>query len=161
MPAVVQSVVVQAPLPATWAFVRDMRNWAELVPGFEGYTAASDIDSEWKIRGDVGILSKLVTFDVHVNEWVEQSHVQFSMVCREEPLTADGSLTAGRLDSASTSLDFALDANAGGMLGPVVNALLKTVLPRMASDFSGSIKRAIEAPSDHDPANRGGAHGAT
>jgi carbon monoxide dehydrogenase subunit G len=138
-----------------------MRNWAELVPGFEGYTAASDIDSEWKIRGDVGILSKLVTFDVHVNEWVEQSHVQFSMVCREEPLTADGSLTAGRLDSASTSLDFALDANAGGMLGPVVNALLKTVLPRMASDFSGSIKRAIEAPGVHDPANRGGAHGAT
>jgi carbon monoxide dehydrogenase subunit G len=161
MPAVVHSVVVDAPLPTTWAFVRDMHNWAELVPGFEGFTAASDIDSEWKVRGDVGILTKLVTFDVHVNEWVEQSHVQFSMVCREEPLKADGSLTAGRVDDARTSLDFALDANAGGMLGPVVNALLKTVLPRMASDFAGSIKRAIEAPNEHDSADRGGVHGAT
>jgi carbon monoxide dehydrogenase subunit G len=161
MPAVGHSVVVEAPLPTTWAFVRDMRNWAELVPGFEGYSAASDIDSEWRIRGDVGILTKLVTFDVHVNEWVEQSHVRFSMVCREEPLKADGSLTAERVDEGRTKLDFALDANAGGMLGPVVNALLKTVLPRMAGDFAGSIKREIEAPTQDHLAQRGGANGAT
>lgn len=145
MPDVRHSVVVEAPLPTTWAFVRDMQNWAELVPGFEDMTTSSDTDSEWKVRGDVGILTKLVTLVVHVDEWVEQSHVNFSMVCREEPLTAKGSLTAAALDEGRTSLDFALEATAGGMLGPVVNALLKTVMPRMASDFAGSIKREIEA----------------
>jgi carbon monoxide dehydrogenase subunit G len=145
MPAVTHSVLVEAPLPATWAFVRDMHNWAELVPGFEGMTVASDTDSEWKVRGDVGILTKLVTMAVHVNEWVEGSHVRFSIVCREEPLKAEGSLTARAVDAARTTLDFALEAAAEGMLGPVVNALLKTVMPRMASDFAGSIKREVEA----------------
>jgi carbon monoxide dehydrogenase subunit G len=153
MPAVSHSVVVEAPLAVTWSFVRDMHNWAELVPGFQGMTVASDTDSEWKVRGDVGILTKLVTMVVHVNEWVEQSHVNFSMVCREEPLKAQGSLTATPVDIARTTLDFALDATAEGMLGPVVNALLKTVLPRLASDFAGSIKREIEAHQLATPAS--------
>jgi carbon monoxide dehydrogenase subunit G len=145
MPSVTHSVTVDAPLTTTWAFVRDMQNWAELLPGFEGLIKHSDTDSTWKVRGDVGILTKLVTMDVHVNEWVEQDHVQFSVVCREEPLTADGTLRATTINSAQTTLDFELVANAGGMLGPVVNALLKTVMPRMAGDFAGAIKREIEA----------------
>jgi carbon monoxide dehydrogenase subunit G len=144
MPAVTHPVEIDASLPTTWTFVRDMANWAELVPGFQEMAVASDVDSVWKVRGDVGILTKLVTLDVHVAEWVEQSHVHFSMVCREEPLNATGSLTATSIDDARTKLDFALDANAAGMLGPVVNALLKTVMPRMASDFAGAIKREIE-----------------
>ncbi len=145
MPSVTHSATVEAPLASTWAFVRDMQNWAELLPGFEGLTKHSDVDSTWKVRGDVGILTKLVTMDVHVNEWVEQDHVDFSVVCREEPLTAEGTLRARSIDDVRTTLDFELEANAGGMLGPVVNALLKTVMPRMAGDFAGSIKREIEA----------------
>lgn len=150
MPNVSHAVTVDASLADTWAFVRDMHNWAELVPGFAGMTVSSDTDSQWKVRGDVGILTKLVTFDVHVNEWVEESHVRFSMACVEEPLTAEGALTATAASTDTTSLDFALEAAAGGMLGPVVNALLKTVMPRMASDFAGSIKREVEA---RQPAN--------
>ena len=145
MPNVTHSVLVDAPTSQTWSFVRDMHNWAELVPGFDGMTASSDTDSQWKVRGDVGILSKLVTFDVHVTEWVDGSHVRFTMVCHEEPLTAEGSLTATAVGATQTALEFALEATAGGMLGPVVNALLKTVMPRMASDFAGSIKREVEA----------------
>ncbi len=53
-------------------------------------TVQSETDSEWKVRGDVGILTKLVTMQVHVDEWVELSHVTFSVVCVEEPLTGKG-----------------------------------------------------------------------
>jgi carbon monoxide dehydrogenase subunit G len=148
MPVVNHAVIVEAPLAGTWDFVRDMQNWAELLPGFEGMTVLSDADSEWKVRGDVGILTKLVTLNVHVNEWVDLSHVSFSVVCKEEPLRAEGSLTAKALDARRTTLDFDLDATAGGMLGPVVNALLKTVMPRMAGDFAGSIKREVEARAE-------------
>jgi carbon monoxide dehydrogenase subunit G len=153
MPVVHQSVVVEAPLAETWDFVRVMENWAALLPGYEGMTMSSDTDSEWKVRGDVGILTKLVTMRVHVNEWVELSHVQFSVVCKEEPLRAEGALVAHALGDGQTTLDFDLDANAGGMLGPVVNALLKTVMPRMASDFAGAIKREVETRPTTDRAS--------
>jgi carbon monoxide dehydrogenase subunit G len=99
------------------------------------------------VRGDVGILTKLVTMQVHITDWADLAHVKFSVVCKEEPLTATGALIASTLDADRTTLDFELDAHAGGMLGPVVNALLKNVMPRMAADFAGSIKREVEARS--------------
>ena len=145
MPAVHHSVAVAAPLQETWDFVKDLGNWAGLLPGYEGMTVIDETDSEWKVRGDVGILTKLVTMRVHVVEWVDLSHVRFTVVCKEEPLSAEGVLTARTASDDLTNLDFDLDATAGGMLGPVVNALLKTVMPRMAGDFAGSIKREIEA----------------
>jgi carbon monoxide dehydrogenase subunit G len=145
MPSVSHHETIAAPIGETWDFVKRMENWATLLPGYESMTIQSDTDSEWRIRGDVGILTKLVTMQVHIDEWVELSHVSFSVVCKEEPLQAKGSLIAtGESDDAST-LVFNLDANAGGMLGPVVNALLKTVMPRMAGDFATSIKREIES----------------
>jgi carbon monoxide dehydrogenase subunit G len=154
MPTVTHTVAVEAPLATTWKFVKEPRNWAELMPGYEGMEELSESDSEWKIRGDVGILTKLVTMQVHVTEWVEMSHVNFTVVCKEEPLTAEGALVAhGQGDT--TNLDFNLTAEAGGMLGPVVNALLMTVMPRMARDFAGGIKREIEA----GVAEATGAHG--
>jgi hypothetical protein len=88
-----------------------------------------------------------VTMEVHITDWADLSHVKFSVVCKEEPLKADGALIARALDPERTTLDFELDANAGGMLGPVVNALLRNVMPRMASDFAGSIKREVEKRS--------------
>ncbi len=144
MPRVSHTVSVRAPLATTWHFVKEPRNWAELMPGYEGMEEVSDTDSEWRIRGDVGILTKLVTMQVHVKEWVEMSHVNFAVVCKEEPLTAEGALVAHD-EGDATKLDFELTAEAGGMLGPVVNALLLTVMPRMARDFAGGIKREIEA----------------
>jgi carbon monoxide dehydrogenase subunit G len=147
MPAITESVTVDAPLGQTWDFVKVMQNWAELLPGFEGMTVLSETDSEWKVRGDVGILTKLVTMQVHITDWADLAHVKFSVVCKEEPLTATGALIASTLDADRTTLDFELDAHAGGMLGPVVNALLKNVMPRMAADFAGSIKREVEGRS--------------
>lgn len=144
MPVVSHVVNVEVVPEVTWDFVKEMRNWAELMPGYEGMEEINETDSEWKIRGDVGILTKLVTMQVHVTEWVELSHVNFTIVCKEEPLTAEGSLVAEAADS-ETKLVFNLDAQAGGMLGPVVNALLMIVMPRMARDFASGIKREIEA----------------
>lgn len=147
MPTVSHVVNVEAPLDVTWDFVKETRNWADLAPGYEGMEEINETDSEWKIRGDVGILTKLVTMQVHVTEWVELSHVIFAIACKEEPLTAQGSLVAEAADT-DTKLVFNLDVQAGGMLGPVVNALLMPVMPRMARDFASDIKREIEAGAD-------------
>ena len=59
-----------------------------------------------------------------------------------------------------------IDTNAAGIATEFVNALLKTVMPRMASDFAGSIKRAIESPGGGVPMTivrirTGGTHGAS
>lgn len=145
MPEVHHPVVVASSLPDTWDFVKDMRNWAELMPGYQGMAIVDDVRSEWRVKGDVGILTKLVTLDVRIVDWAPLDHVDFTFVCREEPLTARGSLRAAASGADATMLDLFLAAEARGMLGPVVNALLAKVLPGMAADFADAIKRNIEA----------------
>lgn len=145
MPEVTHVLTVRAPLATTWDFVKEMSNWAELMPGYQGMRVVDETTSEWKIKGDVGILSKLVTLDVRILEWVERDHVDFVFRCREEQLEARGSLRAAAWDAGATELTFHLTAQAGGMLGPVVNALLAKVLPAMARDFATAIKERIEA----------------
>ncbi len=145
MPDVTYPVTILAPLARTWDFVSDMRNWAELMPGYQAMDTIDDANSTWKIKGDVGILSKLVTLDVHIAEWVTREHVDFTYKCREEPLEAQGSLRAEADGARATRLTFYLAAQAGGMLGPVVNALLAKVLPGMARDFADAVKQKVEA----------------
>lgn len=145
MPEVTQEVVVAAPLTQTWSFISNTANWAPMMPGFRDMTEHSPTNSEWRVQGDVGILSRLVTLDVRVTEWIDQDHVNFDLACREEPLRGSGSLRAAADGDAATRLTFHLQAQAGGMLAPAVNALLGKVLPGMANQFAGSIKQAIEA----------------
>lgn len=145
MPEVIHTVTVGASLAATWDFVKDMQNWAHLMPGYQGMRIVDKTSSEWKIKGDVGILSRLVTLDVRIQEWVEHDHVHFTFKCREEQLEAQGSLRAVPRGASETELTFFLAAQAGGMLGPVVNALLAKVLPTMGRDFAAAIKEQIEA----------------
>lgn len=145
MPEVTQDVVVAAPLAQTWAFIRDTANWAPMMPGFREMTEHSATRSEWLVQGDVGILSRLVTLDVEVTEWIDHDHVNFELACREEPLRGSGALRAVAAGDAATRLTFHLQAQAGGMLAPAVNALLGKVLPSMTSQFAEAIRQAIEA----------------
>lgn len=136
-------MTVAAPLDETWDFIRTTSNWAPMMPGFRGMTEKSETESAWQVQGDVGILSRLVTLDVTVTEWVEGDHVDFTLACREEPLRGTGSLRATG-DGDTTLLTFYLHVQAGGMLAPAVNALLGKVLPGMASEFAEAIRAAIE-----------------
>lgn len=147
MPEVTQEIIVAAPLAQSWAFISNTANWAPLMPGFREMTEHSATSSEWRVQGDVGILSRLVTLDVEVTEWVDDDHVDFDLACREEPLRGSGSLRAAAAGEAATRLTFHLQAQAGGMLAPAVNALLGKVLPGMANQLSDSIKQAIETNS--------------
>lgn len=149
MPGVTHQIGVAAPLATTWELLADLRNWAELMPGYRGLEVLSETDSTWKIQGDIGILNKLVTLDVQVTEWVERDHVGFSFKCREEPLEARGALRAAGAGPEATVLTFWLEAQGGGMLGPVVNALLGKVLPKLAADFAGRIKDRLETRQHH------------
>ena len=118
-----------------------------LMPGFRGMTEKSATESEWKVQGDVGILSRLVTIDVEVTDLVDHDHVDFTIVCRQEPLRGAGWLRAAEEGGMATRLTFFLSAQAGGMLGPAVNALLGEVLPRVAREFAEAIKGEIERSS--------------
>ena len=85
---------------AVWRFVEDMDNWARFVTGYQRHEKQSDTDSTWTLKGDLGVLARTLTFQVHVTEWDGPSRVAFELRGVNEPMTGEG---AFRIESAAAS----------------------------------------------------------
>lgn len=139
MPEVERSTVVQLGLQSVWPFVADMNHWAADIPGYCQHTMLSDRESLWRIKGDVGMLSREADLRVLITEWSEPSCVRFSLEGTEEPISGTGSFTAHAQDLEHTVLVFTLTLDAGGPLAPVIHVLLNTQLERIVDTFVANL----------------------
>lgn len=144
MPEVAHQVIICAPIDRVWSFVNDLRNWATAMPGYQDYQEIDAENSIWKLKGDAGILQKLVTFEARVTGREEPSRVQFVLRGIDELLDGSGSFAAVPAGDASTQVELSLVLKAGGLMGPVVNALLGKTLPRDVASLAGAIKANVE-----------------
>lgn len=93
MPEVQHVAQVQRPVAEVWDFVRDMNHWAPFLTGYMSHTQESETDSEWTLRGDLGMLSREVQFAVHIDEWLDEERVRFTLNGLNEPVTGTGRFT--------------------------------------------------------------------
>jgi carbon monoxide dehydrogenase subunit G len=76
-----------------WAFVQDMDNWARFVTGYQSHEKRSDTESCWTLKGDLGVLSRALTFEVLITEWRAPSQVRFTLRGLNEPMSGEGAFT--------------------------------------------------------------------
>ena len=143
MPDVTHVATVKAPIEATWDFCKDMNNWVQYLKGYVKHEEENETDSTWWIKGDVGIMAKTVSFNVHIDEWVDGDKVTFSMKGVSENMTGKGSLKV-EPEGDNTKLTFYLEIKAGGLIGPMLNAVLGPVLKPIATDFAEKLVARIE-----------------
>jgi carbon monoxide dehydrogenase subunit G len=94
MPSANHDRMIAAPFDRVWAFVRDMDNWAPLVTGYQRHEKLSDTESFWFLKGELGGLTRIAEFKVHIDEWDETGRVRFSLQGVNEPVTGSGSFVA-------------------------------------------------------------------
>jgi len=143
MPDVTHVATVNAPIDVTWNFCKDMNNWVHYLKGYVKHEEQSDTDSTWLIKGDVGIMAKTVSFSVHIDEWIDEDQVSFSMKGISENMSGKGYLKV-EAEGDKTRLTFYLEVKAGGLIGPMVNAVLGPALKPIADDFSDKLVARIE-----------------
>lgn len=85
------STTAQLPIDTIWEFVREMDNWAHMLTGYQAHEKESETDSVWTLKGDVGVLARIVKFRVRVTEWAGPERVSFELEGLNEPMTGDGS----------------------------------------------------------------------
>ncbi len=73
-----------------WEFVKDVDHWAHFVSGYQSHEKENDNDSIWTLKGDVGVLARVLRFRVHVTEWAGPERVSFQLVGLNEPMQGDG-----------------------------------------------------------------------
>ena len=105
------TTTTRLPIGAVWDFVQEMDNWGRFVTGYQKHEKQSDVDSTWTLKGDVGVLSRTLTFQVKILEWNGPSRVSFTLDGVNEPMHGEGTFTlsseTGRSDDLAARLRLA------------------------------------------------------
>ena len=101
MPEVEYETTVALPRERVWDFVKDMNNWAPYLTGYQTHEILSDTDSIWTLKGDVGVLARVVKLKAHVTEWNGPSRVSFTLTGMNEQVDGDGTLEMDTNDGAA------------------------------------------------------------
>ena len=184
MPEVTYETTLNLPVATVWDFVKDMNNWAPFLTGYQKHEILSDTDSIWTLKGDVGVLSRVVQLKAHVTEWAGPARVSFTLEGLNEEVEGGGTLfmsphagappppppklglfarfvrwlvslvhgksaerallPPGPSSGEGSLLTFTLRMEAGGAIGPLVNAMLAPALAPAAEDLANKIANHLE-----------------
>jgi carbon monoxide dehydrogenase subunit G len=92
MPDCEYATQIPLPGPVVWDFIKDMNNWAPMLTGYQKHEIIDDKDSVWTLKGDVGILSRVVRLQAHITEWVDGQKVAFTLTGLNEKVDGGGVL---------------------------------------------------------------------
>jgi carbon monoxide dehydrogenase subunit G len=139
-----QSVLVNVGICTVWEYVKDVRRWAALMPGYRECTVIDANDSRWTLKVGVGGLVRTVRVLVHVDEWREPSRVDFSYTLEGDPVQGGGSYTAMQKGTAETEVALRVTVAGSGPLAPMWEAMSRPLLPKLAKSFAEKLKTEIE-----------------
>lgn len=144
MPEGKHDIVIDVPIEQVWDFVKDMDNWAPLLPGYISHKKLSERQSNWTFKETVGVLKKKISLQVTINEWIEPTRVTFDLKGINENLTGNGYFNAEALAENQTKMTGYLEMTAEGTLAPVMNAVMKTSLPKSGKELTTAIAEKLE-----------------
>jgi carbon monoxide dehydrogenase subunit G len=138
------STTARLPVEAIWDFVQEMDNWAPFVAGYQSHEKQGERDSLWVLKGDVGVLARVVKFAVRVEEWNGPSRVCFSLTGVNEPMQGSGTFLLEPFEAAGPA---AAPAPRRGLFARLLEALARA-LYRLRH---GSPRRAAGADAGPAP----------
>ncbi len=103
MPEVEYTTKVALPREVIWDFVKDMNNWAPYLTGYQQHEIIDDADSIWTLKGDVGVLARVVKLRAHVTEWNGPTRVSFTLTGLNEPVDGGGTLEMSAAEDEGAS----------------------------------------------------------
>ena len=142
MPEAEYTTTAKLPVETIWEFVRDMDNWAAFLTGYQTHEKENEDDSVWTLKGDVGVLARVLKFRVHVTEWAGPERVRFELTGLNEPMQGSGEFRMESYEEEATG-NATADGGAGEKKGPLLRffqAIVRFFLGRR-----GGVERAASA----------------
>lgn len=143
-----QSISIDASIDRVWAYVQDIRRWANLFPGCKECTVINEHDSRWVLKVGAGGLVRTVNVLVHVDQWDGPERVNFSYKLEGDPVEGNGTYVAIRTETHATEVKLKVRVTGTGPMAPMWEAISKPLLPQLAKSFAGKLKLEIEATAD-------------
>jgi len=144
MPSVEHTALVNAPIEVVWKYLENMSNWAPFLEGYQKHEEINDKESIWTLKGDMGVLARVVQIKITITEWIDFKKIAFEIEGITERVAGGGTFIPTAKSPDSTELFFEFTIKAGGLIGPVANVLMKPMLKPVATNMGNSIKEEIE-----------------
>jgi carbon monoxide dehydrogenase subunit G len=141
MPSGLHQVLLELPIGVIWNFVKDMDNWAPLVPGYVNHEKINKRQSLWAFQGDTGIFKKKVSLLIDIKEWRAPTRVSFDL--KGQKYDGEGYFEARAININNTRLTGFLEVNAIGAMEAMKNSLLKTVIPKSVEEMALAISTKL------------------
>lgn len=139
MPCGNHQVDVAMPIEAIWNFVSDVNNWAPLIPGYIKHDIKNKQQTTWTLRGAVGRIQKTIHVQMDIIEQKKPTRMIFKLSCENENVVGDGRFEAKTLTNHKTKIAGKLNIHANGVTGPMINAILRTILPKTTKQFTEAV----------------------
>jgi len=104
MPEVEYSTTMALSRAQIWDFIKDMNNWAPFLTGYQKHEIIDETDSIWSLKGDVGILSRLVKLQAHITAWIDEERVEFTLTGLNEKVDGGGVLVMSEVEPEAEAL---------------------------------------------------------
>ncbi len=145
MPKVEYTTTVEIPRNVLWDFVKDFGNWAPLLKGYTTHEMVNEKESIWTIKGQFGSFSRTTKFHTTITEWVDGERVAFRLTGINEPVDGYGWVQLSQGDSENiTRISSEVGVEAGGVLGPFINRLVKPWLYDVAEELVTKLVSAVK-----------------
>lgn len=131
------STTAKLPVETIWEFVKEMDNWASFLTGYQSHEKQSETDSVWTLKGDVGVLARVLKFQVHITEWAGPERVTFELEGLNEPMKGEGAFLMERYEEAPAEGTALAPAQRPGLLARFFRWLFQR--------FHGRVERAESA----------------
>ena len=141
------TVVINAPLKKTWAFLIDANQVAQCAPGVESVEMLEE-NQQYKVIASIGFGNIKVRFLTDL-EFVELVEPKFAKIKAHG--TAPGSavdvlaeMALTEIDENTTSLAWNADITILGTIASLANRMMGSVTKKLAGQFFGSVKEKVE-----------------
>ncbi len=141
MPSGMHQVELELPIGVIWNFVKDMDNWAPLVPGYLTHEKLNNRQSTWEFKGDLGIMKKKFSLMIDIKEWRPPTKVCFDL--KGEKYFGEGYFEADAINKNKTRLTGFLDVTAVGSMEAMKNSLLKNAISKSAEEIALAISAKL------------------
>lgn len=130
---------VSIPIKSVWSFISDMEEWAPLVPGHVAHERLNSKQSIWEFRGDIGFIQRTVRLQVDITQLQEPEQISFRITGLNENITGNGYFKAEKLLGSNTQITGYLHMTAQGMVGRMINPILKSRLPKATKQLTEAV----------------------
>lgn len=139
MPNGMQRVHISKPKEDVWTFLQDINNWAPLIPGYIEHEVISEEQFTWKFRADLGMMQKNIVLQVDLTDKTEPSKITFNLEGLNESLDGSGYFELHDAADQTTDLTGYLDIKGKGMMGAMINTMMKNYVPQTVEELTKSI----------------------